>query len=160
MAGVALKIVLVYSDQSSASLGAEVTSALRQKLGNDFHVAQSNWKTEMLKHAGLRLIAAEEARDSDIVILAVSESGPLDPNLKGWFKLWEQRERETPGALVALLNQSEERTETESLKRQLEQFAKRAHMEFFCHRSAATVPSDPVFFARNEWRSCPPILSM
>ena len=137
MSSVLLKIVLVYSDVESARLGSEVTTSLRKELGRRFQVVQSVWKTELLKSPGLRNLAADEARESNVVIVAASEEVPLPDELREWFDLWRNRNREVPGAFVALLHQ-EVGNGDRAVVQGLREMAKEAHMEFFCHSGAET----------------------
>ena len=143
MAVASLKIVLVYSDRSSAKLGARVSNSLRRRLGSDFQVAQSIWNAELLRSPKLRKLAAEEAKDSDLVIIATSEGVPLSGEVSQWFKLWSKRQREIPSALVALLKRQEQSAETHVVENRLHQFADRAHMDFFCH--SETDPAEETF---------------
>lgn len=133
MRSVSLKILLVYSDQEAGRLGAEVTRSLRKKLGGGFQVAQSVWKTELLKNAGLRSLAAQEAKGSDVVIVSASEGRPLPEEVENWFDLWRDREREAPAAFVALLHREENGQKEDSVAKGLRRMAREARMEFFCH---------------------------
>jgi hypothetical protein len=137
MGTVSLKIVLVYGNKASARLGAKVSNSLRRRLGSDFNVAQSIWNMELLKSAKLRAMAADEARDSDVVIVSTEEGAPLSPEITQWFELWEARQRSAPSALVALLKQERGPKKECVARESLHQFAERANMEFFCHSEAA-----------------------
>ena len=132
---ISLKIVLVYGDKATARLGARVSNSLRRKLGSDFQVAQSIWNAELLKSPKLRALAADEARQSDIVIVSVPEGAPLSPEISRWFNLWKHRQRSVPSALVALLNK-EKNGNRKVAEESLHRFADRAKMEFFSHSEA------------------------
>lgn len=147
MRSVSLRILLVYSDMEAGRLGAEVTHSLRKRLGRGFQVAQSVWKTELLKNAGLRLVAAEEASGSDVVIVAASEESPLPAEVQNWFELWRDRKRQTPTAFVALLHRGEEAGEN-SVAEGLRRMATEARMEFFCHSQQARQLEMPLKFVR------------
>jgi hypothetical protein len=131
MGNVSLKIVLLYADRSSAELGKEVAESLRQKLGSTFRLRQSSWNVELLRSAKLRSLAAMEARDSDMVMVAMDEGIPLSPEIEDWFELWRDRKR-SPGALVALLKRDEPDT-PHVVEESLHAYADQAQMDFFCH---------------------------
>jgi len=133
MPNVSLKILLVYGNKATARLGARVSNSLRRKLGSEFQVAQSIWNAELLRSPKLRALAAREARDSDIVIVSLSEGAPLSPEISHWFNLWKRRHRSVPSALVALLNREENSANARVTEETLHRFADRARMEFFCH---------------------------
>ena len=132
MENVALKIVLLYSDRWSAELGKEVALTLRQKLGPSFHVRQSSWNSELLRSSKLRALAALEARESDIVMVATEEGAPLSREMQEWFDLWRDRKRRGPAALVALLKRENEDA-PHFVENSLHAFADHARMDFFCH---------------------------
>lgn len=145
MRNVSLKILLIYSDQEAGRMGAEVTHSLRKKLGKGFQVAQSVWKTELLKDRGLRRLAAQEAKASDVVIVAASEETPLPGEVEQWFELWGNRVRKGPGAFVALLH-GEDGFREGSVAADLHRMAEQARMEFFCHSGlGAKEPGLPRF---------------
>jgi hypothetical protein len=132
MGNVSLKIVLLYSDRGGRQLGREVAETLRHKLGRSFHARQSNWNVELLRSRKLRALAAAEARESDIIIVALTEGVPLSPEVRNWFNLWRGRKRTVPSALVALLKR-EDAAAPPIVQETLHRFAKAARMDFFCH---------------------------
>ena len=137
MRRVLLKIILVYSDQAAAHLGTAVTTTLRQELGSAFQVAQTVWKTELLRNGSLRRLAAQEAREANVVIVAASAAGDLPEELQKWLALWMDRDRGTPGAFVALLHRQEGQAD-DSIVDTLREKARLARMEFFCHFAGAS----------------------
>ena len=132
MGAVSLKMFLIYSGKASAQLATRVAASLQRKLGSDFCVRESTWNSELLQSPKLRALAATEAMDSDLVLIATAEGNPLDEELNKWFELWQDRPRETPSALVALL-QRETADAPHPVEKSLRQFAASAHMDFFCH---------------------------
>lgn len=132
MGTVSLKILMLYSDRSSAELSKEVSRSLREKLGPAFHIRQSSWNTELLRSSKLRALAAVEAKHSDIVMIALDEGAPISPEVRQWFELWRNRQRGTPAALVALLKRDEEDA-PHIVEESLHEFAEEARMDFFCH---------------------------
>lgn len=138
MTSVSVKILMMYAGSSSAHLGEKLSKNLRRKLGPDFHFAQSTWNAELLRSPKLRKLAADDARDSDIVIIATPEAGELPEEMLSWLELWQDRRSQVPGAMVALLSHKEEKTPRDrAVRRLLEGAAARAHMEFFCEEASS-----------------------
>jgi hypothetical protein len=133
MTSVSLKILMMYSDGSSARMGAHVTKNLKRKLGCDFRCAQSTWNAGLLRSPELLKLAAEDALHSDVVIIATSDSTELSDEVRSWIELWQDKREETPAALVALQCKPRVTQTKNSIRKSLEQTAARAHMDFFWH---------------------------
>ena len=132
MINVALKIFVLYSEKSGAEIGSRVCRALRVDLGGEFRVGQAVWNAELLKSPKLRLLAAREAMDSDVVFIAMTEGATLSAEILAWLDLWRKRGRSTPSALVALLKRDSLDTPF-VVEETLHNFARSAKMDFFCH---------------------------
>jgi hypothetical protein len=128
---VALKVLVVYSESFGAKIGSRACRELRSNLGRRFQLTQSVWNTELFKSAKLRILAAREAMEADLVFVAMAEGTPLDSEFVAWLDLWEKRGRSGGAALVALLRRSST-DEPHVVAEALHQFAKRARMDFFC----------------------------
>ena len=129
---VALKVLVVYSEKSGAKIGSRACRALRSSLGKRFQVNQSVWNTELFRSAKLRVLAAREAMEADIVFMAMAEGSPLEPEMQAWLDLWEKRGRSGGAALVALLKR-DSTDQPHLVAEALHQFAQRAKMDYFCH---------------------------
>lgn len=132
MTSVGLKVVVLYSAKFGSEIGSRACRALRKNLGNDFIVNQSVWNAELLKSPKLRVLAAREAMEADIVFIATSEGLPLEPEVTAWLDLWRKRGRKGGAALVALLQRGSIHS-PHVVAETLHQFAKDAKMDFFCH---------------------------
>src|SRR5688572_13328296 len=106
MTSVGLKVVVLYSAKFGSEIGSRACRALRKHLGKNFHVNQSVWNAELLKSPKLRLLAAKEAIEADIVFIATSEGVPLEVEMTAWLDLWRKRGRKGGAALVALLQRN------------------------------------------------------
>jgi hypothetical protein len=144
MTNVALKIVLLYADKPGEELGKEVARALHQKMGADFHLHPSSWNVELLRSAKLRKMAAIEARDSDMVIVAMDEGEPLSSEVQEWLSLWVNRNSTVPGALLALLKR-DSHEKPRVVEAALHKFAETAKMDFFCHSEVKRETERPHF---------------
>src|SRR5687767_10473060 len=100
---IGLKLVVVYSEKFGAQIGSRACRQLKKTLGNKFQVNQSVWNIELFKSAKLRLMAAKEAMEADLVFIATAEGAPLEPDVTAWLELWQKRGRSGGAALVALL---------------------------------------------------------
>jgi hypothetical protein len=129
---IGLKLVVVYSEKFGAQIGSRACRQLKKTLGNKFQIHQSVWNIELFKSPKLRLMAAKEAMEADLVFIATAEGTPLESEVSAWLELWQKRGRTGGAALVALLK----RDTTQSphiVAETLHQFAKDAKMDFFCH---------------------------
>jgi hypothetical protein len=129
---VSLNVLSVYSSKEDEQTAAEVCDSLKKKLGTGFRMAHSEWNAELLRNEKLRELAALEAVDSDIVILATSDGDELSPEIREWLESWSGQRRQLPAALVALLKR-ESPDATRCIEKRLEEFAISARMDFFCH---------------------------
>jgi len=132
MLGVPLNVFSLYAGKKSADLASLVCNSLREKLGAAFQMSQSTWNAELLKNRKLRVLAAREAVQSDVVIMATPECDELPKEIRNWFELWRNRRRAAPSALVALLKREHAGT-PHVLEKELQALAASAHMDFFCH---------------------------
>lgn len=129
-----LKVTIIYADIASNKMASEVCDSLKQKLGPVFHVEESSWKLELLRNEKLRAFAADEAMQSDIVIIAARESISVPEEIESWFQLWQDQRHGAPAALIALLDGRKViNTDENKLKAWLARKASDAGMEFFCH---------------------------
>jgi hypothetical protein len=154
---VSLNVLSVYSTKDDERIAAQVCDSLQKKLGAAFRMAHSEWNAELLRNEKLRELAALEAVDSDIVILATSDGDELSPEIREWLKSWAGvgQRRQLPAALVALLKR-ESPDATRRIEKRLEAFANYARMDFFCHseivksRNAADRMTLPLFHHVND----------
>ena len=132
MTRVGLKLVVVYSERFGAKIGSRVCRDLRASVGGQFEVSQSVWNTELFKSPKLRVLAAGEAMEADIVFIATAEGAPLEQEMVEWLELWEKRGRSGGAALVALLKRDSIYAPHIAAETLLE-FAKAAKMDYYCH---------------------------
>lgn len=132
MTMVGLKLLVVYSEKFGAQIGSRACRILRANLGNQFEVSQSVWNAELFKSPKLRILAAGEAMEADIVFIATTEGDALDEDMQAWLELWKKRGRSGGAALVALLKRNSIHAQHVVAESLLE-FAKAARMDFYCH---------------------------
>ena len=129
---VGLKVFVLYSAKFGSEIGSRACRALRKNLGKEFNVKQSVWNVELLKSPKLRVLAAREAMEADIVFISTEEGMPLEEEVRAWLELWQKRGRNGGAALVALLKRNSIH-EAHVVAESLHQFAKDAKMDYFCH---------------------------
>ena len=132
MTCVGLKVFVLYSAKFGSEIGSRACRALRKNLGKEFNVNQSVWNVELLKSPKLRVLAAKEAMEADIVFIATEEGMPLEKEVTTWLDLWRKRGRNGGAALVALLKRNSIH-DPHIVADSLLQFAKEAKMDYFCH---------------------------
>jgi hypothetical protein len=132
MRRVGLKVLVVYSEKFGAEIGSRACRTLKLNLGKQFKVQQSVWNAELFKSAKLRVLAAKEAMEADLVFIATGEGAPLDDDVMAWLELWQKRGRAGGAALVALLKRDSIHV-PHVVAETLHEFAKKAKMDFFCH---------------------------
>jgi hypothetical protein len=132
----AFKIIQVYSDRRGAELANETARNLKGEFESS-ECGESSWNTELLRSPKLRLQAAREAADADLVIFAGEEGTPVSPELRQWLDLWVRRKRRRRATLVALLRRADN-TVQQVMETTLHAFAIAANMDFFCHSRVET----------------------
>ncbi|HEX7862539.1 MAG TPA: hypothetical protein VF773_19550 [Verrucomicrobiae bacterium] len=128
---VGLKVFVLYSAKFGSEIGSRACRALRRSLGAEFVVNQSVWNAELLKSPKLRVLAAKEAIEADIVFVARAEGADLEPEMVAWLELWKKRGRKGGAALIALLERGSVDA-SHVVAEELHQFAKESKMDFFC----------------------------
>lgn len=132
MTKVGLKLLVVYSERFGAKIGSKACRGLRARVGDQFEVSQSVWNAELFKSPKLRVLAAGEAMEADIVFIATAEGAPLETEMVEWLELWEKRGRSGGAALVALLKRDSIYA-PHIVAETLLEFAKAAKMDYYCH---------------------------
>ena len=108
------------------------------KLAGDYAVAQTEmWKLDSVVPMGfIREMVAQEAGQSDVLIVAVSAATEPNPAVGRWLDLvvpWREG-RPVPGLLVGLLGDEDHAVHEQSgLPLQLQKFAERTGMDFVWH---------------------------
>jgi hypothetical protein len=133
-----LKVVQIYS----GTRGAQIAGRACDRFRRDFDspgLAQTVWNTELLRSPKLRLLAAREAAEADVVLIALDEDTALSKEILAWLRLWRCRTRSTRSTLVALLRR-ESISSPRVVQASLHTFATAANMDFFCHSQVDSKP--------------------
>lgn len=104
------------------------------------------WKLDSIAPVGpIRRMIAQEAGESDVLMIAATVADDPDPAISGWLDTlvnWKLN-RSFPGLLVGLMGNEERSLEPSHwLVGQLAQFAKRTGMDFVWHRMDRELSED------------------
>lgn len=129
----AINVVMAYEDISDGHRAMRTYNGLVDVLSGDCDFNHELWKFEALQVPELRTVAALQARDADMIIIA-THSRTLPFSLKSWVEAWVQTRSDRPKALVALMAGSAEHLAASvPAFTYLRDAAMRARMEFFSH---------------------------
>jgi hypothetical protein len=131
MTTTALNLIQIYSDRRGATLVAQACERLRRHSGlPDSH--ETGWNTELLRSSKLRSMAAREAAQADLVIMALDEGIELSIEIQEWLTLWRRRIRSKRSRLIVFLR-CESLASQRPVETALHSFAKAAKLDFFCY---------------------------
>ena len=132
----AFKIIQVFSDRPGGKLANKAARNLKGAV-EPSECFQTSWNTELFRSPKLRLQAAREAAEADIVIVAAEEGAPVSLEVRQWLDLWVRRKRRRRATLVALLRRANDSV-WQVMEATLHAFAIAAEMDFFCHSRVET----------------------
>lgn len=135
-----LKIILVHENLIAGiaalavlrRLVAQLEAELEIKSGA-WHVDSNVWKFEMLRDPELRVQAAAEAAEADMIIISVGNAG-LPASVRDWLESALPMKDGRPAALVALLDRGNAASgEPPRSGAYLRRLAERYGLDFFCN---------------------------
>src|SRR4051812_13390051 len=99
----AFQVMIAYSDFSAGRRAMDACQLLVAELGGDVEFCSSMWRFEMLQVSKLKRIAARDAIEADMVIVATNAE-ELPHEIKKWIQAWTPHKRGQTAALVALFD--------------------------------------------------------
>lgn len=124
---------MVYEDFACGVRAKKAFDGVVHELGSSFNFNCKLWKFDILCLPELKEIAAEDAADADMVLIAAHSTGELPDAVKNWIDTWVARKRPRQRALVSLLDPQETRSsDRDPACTYLHQVSERGHMDFFC----------------------------
>jgi hypothetical protein len=131
-----LRLFTLYADFSAGVRAKRMMSRLAS-LARDWNVSAEMWKLDSIAPVGpIRDMIAQEAGESDVLVIAVSAVNPPDPAVSGWLQTllpWKTN-RPAPGLLLGLLGDEEHKVgEANWLVTELTTFASHTHMDLAWH---------------------------
>ena len=149
----AINVVMAYEDISDGHRAMRTYNGLVGVLGGDCEFNHELWKFDALQVSELRMAAALQAREADMIMIA-THSRTLPCSLKSWVEAWVQTRSDRPGALVALMAGSAEHLAASvPAFTYLREAAMRARMEFFSHLEEPVDAPSEAGLSREQMRA-------
>ncbi len=136
----AINIVIAYEDIADGRRAMQTYNGLVGEVGRDGEFGYELWKFEALQSPQLREVAAQQAREANMIIVA-TRSRTLPRSVRNWIEAWVRTGSNRPRALVALMAGSEPLICAAPVFVCLREAATRAGMEFFPHVEELPVES-------------------
>ena len=96
----------MYEDFAAGRRANDTCSFLLAQMGQEAELRSEMWKFEVLRNPKLADIAAGEALEADVIIVATHGAMPLPEEVTGWIDRWLPLRENRAGALIALLGGS------------------------------------------------------
>ena len=142
----AISVLMAYEDLADGQRAMKTYNGLVGELGRACEFNYELWKFEALQIPELQTVAAAQAREADMVIIA-THSPTLSRSVKSWIASWSTGPGPGPGrprALVALITTSGEwHPGSIPAFTDLADAAAVAGLEFFSHFEEAPSPVAP-----------------
>ncbi|MHB8520909.1 MAG: hypothetical protein ACYDH9_09130 [Limisphaerales bacterium] len=127
------EVVVAYEDFATGIRAKKAFDGVLRELGSDLTFNCKLWKFDILRIPQLKEMAADDAAEADMVLIAAHSGSELPAGVKKWIDLWVTRRRPGPRALVSLLDPEEGSPSGRNLVcNYLHQVSERGHMDFFC----------------------------
>jgi hypothetical protein len=128
----ALRVVIAYNDLAAGKRAMRVMADIGKGLGDEIEFQPLPWSFDLLADLDWRDVAAHEAVNADILIIATSSASPLPPAVGRWAEAVISGKRGTSAAVVALFGPEENPDEAGSSRLEaIQAAAQRAGLSFF-----------------------------
>lgn len=97
-----LRVVIAYDDLAAGKHAMRVMTSLGKNFGDDIQFEPLPWSFDLLADVDWRAVAASDAVNADILIIATSDAQPLPPAIGRWAEDAIHRKQGTAAAVVAL----------------------------------------------------------
>jgi hypothetical protein len=138
----ALKLCVLYQDDQTRRWAHEVHALSRKLVGRN-SLSATWWNLQLLSEPAVLAGAVSTAMHSDIIIIAIRTNAELPLAFYYWVDAWLPHRYQEPGALLALLGQSEEpQSKPERIREYLRTLSHRGGLDFmFDERSLPVAPT-------------------
>ena len=121
--------VAAYEDSATEARVNEFCANLGRQLGEACEFNKQMWLLTELRVPRLRAIAAQDAVQAHLLIVAVHHCEELPAELQNWFEQWLAKKANRNALLIALLDPVYSGVSA-GLRTYLENIARKAHAEF------------------------------
>jgi len=127
-----LRVVIAYDDLAAGKRAMRVMTDLAKSLGDNLKFEPLPWSFDLLTDVDWREVAASDAVNADILIIAMSSAHPLPTSVGRWAEDAIDRKRGTTAAVVALFGSEENPDGADSLRVEaIQTAARQAGLDFF-----------------------------
>ena len=125
-------VLIIYEEVTTGQRAMRMMRDLLRESGAHSDFEPSLWKLDLLVVPKFRELAAREAATADMVVVSAHDRDTLPVAIQTWAEAWPSRIPANRGALVALLELTEDQTEARpETVLFLRKVAEQAGMDFF-----------------------------
>lgn len=146
-----LRVVIAYQDLPAGKRAIRMIRSVASVFGEELRFIPIPWSFDLVADADWRAVAASDAVQADILILATSERAPLPSEVRQWAESTIHRKQGTSAAVVALFGPENGLDSADSKRIQaIRQATQEAGLEFF---APTLEPAQEQEFARIHRRA-------
>jgi len=135
----AFHTLVLYEDFAAGRRATDTCNLLMARLGDEFELRCSLWKFEVLRNSKLNELAAVEATEADVIIVAAHGSTPLPDEVTAWVDAWLPGRGAHPAALIAVVDSAfHHRDRSSAASDYLRHVAATAKMDFLTQVTSFT----------------------
>jgi hypothetical protein len=137
--------LVLYEDYAAGRRATDTCNLLMARLGDEFELRCNLWKFEVLRNSKLNELAAVEAMEADVIIVAAHGCTPLPAEVTAWVDAWLPGRGTHPAALIAVVDSTFQKQERSSATSDyLRSVAAAANMDFLTQVTAFTANDSAV----------------
>jgi hypothetical protein len=126
-----VRVLMMYDDLAAGNRVMRVVDSLLRHCGDEVALQSDMWKFATLRCTSMAKLAAQDARQADVVIVSAHGSEELPEEVQAWFRQWAHSRAPHPAVLVALLDHAAGLLpQFDPARNYLEGIAREAGMEF------------------------------
>jgi len=154
----ALNAVMAYEETSTAERAKETGDHLMRTLKGHYSLGLQLWKFDVLRNPELRDVAATDAAQADMILIATRGAGELPAGVKAWIEAWIVQKREAQdeqSTLAVLFDAPPDKVGVPALAQfaYLQRAARRGNMDFLV--STFDRPGETTGFSRLQITEAP-----
>src|SRR5689334_547933 len=99
-----LGVLLMHEDLATGLRGKHALDQVAERLSQKAEFCVHLWRFDLMKEESFRSQAVEDAREANIVVLAMRDHAELPPPVRTWFEEWLENRGGVPCAVVVSLD--------------------------------------------------------